>query len=124
MTETALIFFRLRRVSALLAGLLCLFLASAAMSAEHAKLPAAEGQRCGGIAGLRCAPGLWCEIKAGQCGRSDGGGRCVRPTDICTRDYRPVCGCNGETYANDCTRRARRVALRHKGTCAGGGADH
>lgn len=120
MTAIAHVITGLRPALLLLAALLVSIAAPAAVSTEHARLPASQGQRCGGITGLRCAAGLWCEITAGQCGRADGGGRCVRPSEICTREYRPVCGCNGKSYGNDCTRRAARVALRHKGTCAGG----
>lgn len=75
------------------------------------------GARCGGIVGLRCAPGLWCEMRPGSCRVADAFGRCARRPQICPRIYLPVCGCNGRTYSNDCTRRAAMVNKRHDGAC-------
>ncbi|CKZ53393.1 Kazal-type serine protease inhibitor domain [Mycobacterium tuberculosis] len=33
------------------------------------------------------------------------------------RVSRPVCGCNGKTYANDCERQRVKVQLDHVGAC-------
>jgi hypothetical protein len=75
------------------------------------------GQPCGGYVGVECDNGLWCEPPAGQCGGADLKGTCVRVGTVCTMDYRPVCGCNGRTFGNDCQRRAQRVAKRADGAC-------
>lgn len=75
------------------------------------------GAQCGGFFGIQCAPGQYCEYRPGTCGRFDMMGLCqVRPR-ICPRIFRPVCGCDGRTYPNDCVRRSRGVSLLHVGRC-------
>jgi len=78
---------------------------------------AGPGQFCGGIAGIRCDKGLFCEFPAPFCGFFDRSGTCQRIPRICPRIFRPVCGCDGKTYPNDCVRQAARVSKRHDGRC-------
>ena len=78
---------------------------------------AGKGEICGGFIGITCSPGLWCEKPAGHCKFADDFGKCEAVPRFCTRIYKPVCGCNGKTYANDCVRQAARVQLDHVGRC-------
>jgi len=83
----------------------------------HPALAVSQGGSCGGFIGIRCDGGLWCEMPARACGLADGKGTCVRVPDVCMQQYKPVCGCNGQTYANDCLRRQARVTFKADGRC-------
>jgi len=75
------------------------------------------GQSCGGFVGPVCGPKEFCQLPTGVCFTPEAIGRCVRVPTICSMIFRPVCGCNGETYANDCLREHARVNKRHDGRC-------
>ena len=36
----------------------------------------------------------------------------------CTKEYKPVCGCNQKTYGNECVARAHGIRLWSKGACS------
>jgi Kazal-type serine protease inhibitor domain len=81
--------------------------------------PAGVGKVCGGRLAIACNPGLFCDLPAGTCGSADVEGKCVRVPRFCAQKItlRPVCGCDGKTYRNNCHRERAIVAKRHNGRC-------
>lgn len=93
---------------------------SVASAGECEREELQEGQSCGGsFAGSPpCAEGLFCQNQAGDlCGAADATGICVRVPEVCTRQYDPVCGCDGQTYGNACTAAAAQVSVLELGEC-------
>jgi hypothetical protein len=75
------------------------------------------GKTCDGFVGIQCDKGLFCEHKAGACFFADFSGTCVRVPRFCNFIFRPVCGCDGKTYSNDCAREAAKVSKSHNSKC-------
>ena len=74
-------------------------------------------EACGGPDHITCNSALYCQLPAGQCSAVDVPGTCVKAPDFCMRVSRPVCGCNGKTYANECDARKAKVAIDTQGAC-------
>ena len=74
-------------------------------------------KRCGGIAGLLCDEGEYCDMPSDTCNAADMLGECVMVTENCPEIRDPVCGCDGRTYSNDCERIRAGVAKAGDGEC-------
>jgi len=104
-------FTSMHRVAAVL--LIALGLALLATAGASAKV----GETCGGFIGnVLCGKGEFCQHAPGQC-HSFLPGSCAAKPRFCHKIYRPVCGCNGKTYANDCVRMSAGVSKLHDGKC-------
>ncbi|KAL7437443.1 hypothetical protein ACHAXH_007659 [Discostella pseudostelligera] len=61
-----------------------------------------------------CLDYEYCHRDSGSC---DGQGTCAERPMVCTQDYEPVCGCDGNSYGNACGAYAGGVSVSIDGEC-------
>ncbi len=89
-------------------------------SEEEGPAPQAggEGALCGGLLGLRCDSGFYCDYSNSLlCGATDATGVC-RAAGPCPAVVDPVCACSGRTYPNLCELAQAGEFKAHDGPCA------
>lgn len=73
-------------------------------------------QICGGIIGIPCDDGEYCNLGIGHC-CCDFQGICESIPTACPDVWMPVCGCDGVTYGNSCEAAAAGQSIDHLGPC-------
>src|ERR1700744_3565302 len=89
----------------------------AATAAPATPVIANLDEACGGPDKITCNSALFCHLPDGQCSAPDAAGTCTKAPDFCMRVSRPVCGCNGKTYQNECEARHAKVAIDYATAC-------
>jgi hypothetical protein len=82
----------------------------AAPPASGAAPPAGKGCKANG----QCRTKQYCAKTAGDC---KGTGACTARPEVCTEIFKPVCGCNGKTYSNECFAAMAGVNVASEGAC-------
>jgi hypothetical protein len=99
----------------------CELLKSGVHEEKRGKCDAYTGGGTGTAVGAACTTNAdctgtnqFCQDKAGVCKPP---GQCAVKPEICPDIVKPVCGCDGKTYSNDCLRQRAGVSLKSQGAC-------
>lgn len=77
-----------------------------------------SGKACGSRGMSPCPSGEFCDFPAGsQCGATDKGGVCKAIPQVCTRELRYTCGCDGKTYPSPCMANSAGQSIAKIGKC-------
>jgi hypothetical protein len=91
---------------------------STSIVSQGACPPSASGTVCGGLLGARCAAGEFCNYPLeASCGSADQTGTCEPTPQVCTDLFDPVCGCDGNDYANACNANVAGSSVASQGAC-------
>ena len=80
--------------------------------------PPTGSRMCGGIGAISCPTDQYCRMPADELSHPDPAGVCAPRPQVCTLEYRAVCGADGHTYGNDCDAAAHGVSVRRVGPCS------
>lgn len=73
---------------------------------------------CGSWTLPPCPAEQYCKYKIdADCGAGDMPGTCQPIPKICTKEYKPVCGCDDKTYGNACVAGQAGASVKHDGPC-------
>lgn len=81
-----------------------------------------EARQCGGLRPdgevATCRADEYCHyVLEDICGWADATGMCRPLPAACDADLDPVCGCNGQTYSNECVANADGTSISERGEC-------
>lgn len=74
----------------------------------------AMGNSCNGNAD--CSGNEYCMKEPGNC---SGAGSCETKPQVCYQIVNPVCGCDGNSYTNECAAAEAGVSVSYQGSCGG-----